>query len=212
MPVLISWFADGADPDYGLLSFRRLSDTLGTTHWYLRLLRDSSDAALRLTRVLSGSRFAGELLERTPEAVAWLEDVDELRPRSLAALDDEERGRCSAGTTTPDAAAKVIRAIRRREVLRLALSAILDVCTVEELGHGLTDVIAEPHLGARRPRSGAHEPDGIEFAVIGMGRFGGRELGIGSDADIIYVFRPLDAESRSGAEPRAVASSPSSSG
>jgi glutamate-ammonia-ligase adenylyltransferase len=31
--------------------------------------------------------------------------------------------------------------------------------------------------------------DGIEFAVIGMGRFGGSELGFGSDADIMYVFR-----------------------
>ena len=192
MPVLISWFADGADPDYGLLAFRRLSDTLGTTHWYLRLLRDSSDAALRLTRVLSGSRFAGELLERTPEAVAWLEDLDELRPRSLAALDDEKRAVIARhGTAEP--AAKVFRAIRRREVLRLALSAILDVCTVEELGHGLSDV-TESHLSALVTAIRGDGPDGIEFAVIGMGRFGGRELGIGSDADIVYVFRPVDAE------------------
>ncbi|RZS66378.1 glutamate-ammonia-ligase adenylyltransferase [Agromyces ramosus] len=193
MPVLISWFADGADPDYGLLSFRRLSDTLGTTHWYLRLLRDSSDAALRLTRVLSGSRFAGELLERTPEAVAWLEDLDELRPRSLAALDDEKRAVLGRHGDA-DAAAKVFRAIRRREVLRLALSAILDVCTVEELGHGLSDV-TQSHISALVTAIRGGEPDGIEFAVIGMGRFGGRELGIGSDADIVYVFRPLDAES-----------------
>ena len=193
MPVLISWFADGADPDYGLLAFRRLSDTLGTTHWYLRLLRDSSDAALRLTRVLSGSRFAGELLERIPEAVAWLEDLDELRPRIARRTRRREARGAPPARRSRTTAAKVIRAIRRREVLRLALSAILDVCTVEELGHGLSDVTREPHRRARRRRSGATEPDGIEFAVIGMGRFGGRELGIGSDADIVYVFRPTDA-------------------
>lgn len=191
IPVLISWFAEGADPDYGLLAFRRLSDTLGTTHWYLRLLRDSSDAALRLTRVLSGSRFAGELLERTPEAVAWLEDVDELRPRPLAALDDEKRA-VLARHGDAGAAAKVFRAIRRREVLRLALSAILDICTVEELGRGLSDV-TESHIAALVEAIRGREPDGLEFAVIGMGRFGGRELGIGSDADIVYVFRPTDA-------------------
>ena len=191
MPVLISWFADGADPDYGLLSFRRLSDTLGTTHWYLRLLRDSSDAALRLTRVLSGSRFAGELIERIPEAVAWLEDLEEMRPRPLAALEDEKRAVLGRHGDA-DAAAKVFRAIRRREVLRLALSAILDVCTVEELGRGLSDV-TESHIAALVEAIRGSEPDGIEFAVIGMGRFGGRELGIGSDADIVYVFRPTDA-------------------
>ena len=191
MPVLIEWFADGADPDYGLLSFRRLSDTLGTTHWYLRLLRDSSDAALRLTRVLSGSRFAGELLERIPEAVAWLEDLDELRPRPLSALEDEKDAVLRRHGDA-DAAAKVFRAIRRREVLRLALSAILDVCTVEELGRGLSDV-TESHIAALVEAARGSEPDGIEFAVIGMGRFGGRELGIGSDADIVYVFLPTDA-------------------
>ena len=31
MPVMIRWFADGADPDYGLLAFRRLSERLGDT-------------------------------------------------------------------------------------------------------------------------------------------------------------------------------------
>ncbi len=191
MPVLISWFAEGTDPDFGLLSFRRLSDTLGTTHWYLRLLRDSSDAALRLTRVLSGSRFTAELLERSPEAVAWLEDLDELRPRPLAALEDETRAVLSRHGQ-PDDAARIFRAVRRREVLRLALSAILDVCTVEELGRGLSDV-TENHIAALVGAIRGDEPDGIEFAVIGMGRFGGRELGIGSDADIIYVYRSTDA-------------------
>ena len=45
MPVMIRWFADGVDPDYGLLAFRRLSERLGDTHWFLRMLRDSSGAA-----------------------------------------------------------------------------------------------------------------------------------------------------------------------
>src|SRR5690606_23663866 len=48
LPVLLGWFAEGAAPDEGLLAFRKLSDTLGSTHWYLRLLRDSAEAASRL--------------------------------------------------------------------------------------------------------------------------------------------------------------------
>ncbi|GAA1509422.1 glutamate-ammonia-ligase adenylyltransferase [Agromyces terreus] len=190
MPVLISWFAEGTDPDFGLLSFRRLSDTLGTTHWYLRLLRDSSDAALNLTRVLSGSRYAAVLLEHSPEAVAWLEDLDELRPRSIEALEEEGRA-VLARHADAEAAAKIFRAIRRREILRLALAAILDVVTVEDLGKALSDV-TENHIAALLATIRRSAPDGIEFAVIGMGRFGGRELGISSDADIIYVYRPAD--------------------
>ena len=36
LPVMLQWFAEGADPDYGLLAFRRLSDDLGETPWFLR--------------------------------------------------------------------------------------------------------------------------------------------------------------------------------
>src|SRR5699024_6071182 len=40
LPVLLGWFADGADADQGLLFFRKLSEELGATHWYLKMLRD----------------------------------------------------------------------------------------------------------------------------------------------------------------------------
>ncbi|MGD9607362.1 MAG: bifunctional [glutamine synthetase] adenylyltransferase/[glutamine synthetase]-adenylyl-L-tyrosine phosphorylase, partial [Leucobacter sp.] len=58
LPVLLQWLAEGTDPDYGLLAFRRVSEANRDTPWYLRLLRDGSEAAERLTRVLSTSRFA----------------------------------------------------------------------------------------------------------------------------------------------------------
>ncbi len=197
LPVLLEWFSDGADPDYGLLAFRRLSDRLGSAHWYLRFLRDSTAAALRLTRVLSGSRFVGELLDLAPESVVWLDDDAELRPRPIEELRDEARA-VLARHSEPDAAAKVLRTMRRREVLRLAFAAIVGTCTVEELGRGLSD-ITQQHLEAvlraiRRPAG--EEGDGIEFGIIAMGRFGGRELGFGSDADVMYVFRPAGAESQ----------------
>jgi len=201
LPVLLQWLSDGADPDYGLLAFRRLSDSLGSTYWFLRMLRDSSGAAERLTRVLSASRFVGELFETIPEAVAWLEHDDELRPRPLAVLQDEARA-VLARHGSPDAAASILRASRRREMLRLALSAILGRTTIDELAAGLTDittVIIQGVLGAIRGtgltgEDGPLAPDGIEFAVIAMGRYGGAELGFGSDADVMFVFRPATLE------------------
>ena len=38
LPVMLQWFAEGADPDGGLLAFRRLSDDLGEAYWFLRLI------------------------------------------------------------------------------------------------------------------------------------------------------------------------------
>jgi [glutamine synthetase] adenylyltransferase / [glutamine synthetase]-adenylyl-L-tyrosine phosphorylase len=196
LPVMLQWFAEGADPDYGLLVFRRLSEDLGSTYWFLRMLRDSTGAAQRLTRVLSGSRFAGELLGKIPESVAWLESDDDLRPRSAALLREETRA-ILARHESPESGAAALRAARRREILRLALAAILGLCTVEELARALSDITENVISGVLDAiRAADPAAQNIEFAVIGMGRFGGRELGFGSDADVMYVFRAIgpDAE------------------
>ena len=66
LPILLDWLADGVDPDAGLLAFRRVSEALGTTHWYLGMLRDSTAAAERLCHVLSNSRLITDLLEVSP--------------------------------------------------------------------------------------------------------------------------------------------------
>ncbi len=190
LPVMLQWFADGADPDYGLLAFRRLSDDLGESYWFLRMLRDSSGAAKRLTNVLSSSRFVGVLLERIPEAAAWVDREEELRPRTADAL-IEEAFATVARHKDAEAASLALRTARRREVLRLAISAILGVIDVEELGRALSDITTALLTGVLRAIRSSD--DGIEFAIIAMGRYGGRELGFGSDADVMYVYRATTA-------------------
>ncbi|EPR76112.1 Glutamate-ammonia-ligase adenylyltransferase [Leifsonia rubra CMS 76R] len=198
LPVMLQWFADGADPDYGLLAFRRLSEALGESYWFLRMLRDSSGAAERVTHVLSASKYVGALFERIPDAAAWLESEKELRPRSADVLREEARAIVSRHRGDEDAAAVALRTARRREVLRLALGSILGVMSFQELGRGLsavTTVMLEGALAVLRP-----EPDGIEFGVIAMGRYGGAESGFGSDTDVMYVYRAIDAESEDAAK------------
>ncbi|MCC2032203.1 bifunctional [glutamine synthetase] adenylyltransferase/[glutamine synthetase]-adenylyl-L-tyrosine phosphorylase [Microbacterium allomyrinae] len=191
MPVMIRWFADGVDPDYGLLTFRRLSERLGDTHWFLRMLRDSSGAAESLSRVLSGSRYVGELMEWIPESAAWLDDPDLLRPRSGLALQEEARA-IQMRHDTVDEAMRAVRALRRREQLRVAMAAILGTVTIEEVAEGLTtitDVTIQATLRAVRRDTVPPEDAALDFSVIAMGRFGGAELGFGSDADVMYVYR-----------------------
>ncbi len=190
LPVMLRWLADGADPDYGLLAFRRLSESLGGTHWFLRMLRDSSGVAEKLTLVLSGSRFIGELLDQIPEAAAWLENDSELRPRSLTAL-NEEISAILARHDTDVPAATAIRRLRRREILRLALGSVAGTLPLGDLATGLTDVTTATIDGLIKTvrRTDGLGEDSLEFAVIGMGRYGGAELGFGSDADVMYVYR-----------------------
>ncbi|HWM17644.1 MAG TPA: bifunctional [glutamine synthetase] adenylyltransferase/[glutamine synthetase]-adenylyl-L-tyrosine phosphorylase [Microbacterium sp.] len=191
LPVMIRWFADGVDPDYGLLSFRRISERLGGTPWFLRMLRDSSGAAERLTRVLSSSRYVGELMEWIPESAAWLDDPELLRPRTGRALQQEARAIQSRHATIDDAM-RSVRALRRRELLRTAMAAVLGTATIEEVATALTtvtEVTIQATLRAVRRETVPPEDAALDFSVIAMGRFGGAELGFGSDADVMYVYR-----------------------
>jgi glutamate-ammonia-ligase adenylyltransferase len=196
LPAMLGWFGDGADPDAGLLAFRRVSDELGTTHWYLKLLRDSGAAAERMAHVLSGSRFAAELLEREPDATRWLGDDASLVPIGRRTLCEEVH---SALRRQRDVTAAVTtaRSLRRREMLRTSIADVAGLLDVPQVGGALTDVTAavlDGALGAVQ-RAVADEGYGgalpTRLAVIGMGRLGGGELGYGSDADAVLVHEPL---------------------
>src|ERR1039457_5865164 len=89
LPVMLGWFADAAQPDAGLLAFRQVSEALGDSPWYLRLLRDDTRVAQRMARLLASSRHAAGLLLRAPDAVAMLADDAQLAPRQAAALQAE---------------------------------------------------------------------------------------------------------------------------
>nr|WP_194918635.1 bifunctional [glutamine synthetase] adenylyltransferase/[glutamine synthetase]-adenylyl-L-tyrosine phosphorylase [Catenulispora rubra] len=195
LPVMLDWFADAADPDGGLLAFRKASEALGDTHWYLRLLRDEGAAAEHLARVLASGRYAPDLLLRAPEAVAILGDPANLVPRARPVLEAEilsAVGRAS----TPEAAVAAARAVRRRELFRISAADLLGLLTVEQVGDGLSAVTAATLSGALQAATTAIEnrlgtPLPTRFAIIAVGRFGGRELGYGSDADVLFVHDPL---------------------
>ena len=149
LPVVIGWLADGADPDSGLLSFRRLSEAIGGSHWYLATLRDSPSAAHRLCHVLAGARWTTDLLAERPEAITWLDDETELAPRAPGALEEEVsrllRRRALDAEDAQDRerqaqeAVQAVAAVRSRELLRAALADTLDGVDPRRTALMLTD-------------------------------------------------------------------------
>ncbi|OKK19323.1 glutamate-ammonia-ligase adenylyltransferase [Streptomyces sp. CB00455] len=206
LPVMLGWFADSADPDAGLLNFRKVSDALGKTPWYLRLLRDEGAAAENLARVLSAGRLAPDLLMRAPEAVALLGDPEGLQPRTHEALRQEVLAAVGRAGS-PEAAVAAARGVRRRELFRTTAADIIGAygtedkpaeedhgALVDRVGGAVSDLTAATIAGALRAAVHSHFGDTLptRFAVIGVGRFGGHELGYGSDADVLFVHEPRE--------------------
>jgi len=211
LPVMLGWFADGAGPDEGLLSFRRISEKLGGSHWYLKMLRDEGAAAQRVALATSSSRLVADGLERDGEAVRWLGDDAELAPRSRAAL-HAEVGTATARQDDPASAEAVVRRLRGRELLRTALSDVLglvDPPAAREALSSATGAVLDAAVDVAWRSPAVLATGGGErvtrFAVVGMGRLGGAEMGYGSDADVVFVHDPLHGASAGAAQEQALA-------
>ena len=196
LPAMLHWFADAPNPDAGLLGFRQISDALGSTHWYLQTLRDEGQVAQRFAVILASSRYATDLLQRAPEGVRMLAEADGLTPLDRSSLEQEMT---SAGRRHEDAsdAITAVRAIRRRELFRVAVADLLGTLDEAEVGGALTDVMSATleaglAVAVRAVEAQRRTPLPTRMAIVAMGRFGGFELGFGSDADVMFVHEPVE--------------------
>ena len=195
---MLSDFADAPDPDGGLLAYRQMSDFVGGSPWYLRLLRDEGQVASRLAYLLGTSKYVARLLGRAPEALQMLADDDDLRTRDRSET-TVRMVEAAARQADPEAAVVAIRGVRRQELLRTAfadLLGMLDVADVCQAISATTEATLDAALGVAM-RSVSEERAGIDlpirFAVIAMGRLGGAEKSYSSDADVMFVFEPAEA-------------------
>ncbi|HHT12542.1 MAG TPA: bifunctional [glutamine synthetase] adenylyltransferase/[glutamine synthetase]-adenylyl-L-tyrosine phosphorylase [Propionibacterium sp.] len=184
LPAMLQWFADGPNPDFGLLAFRQLSESLGATSWYLRALRDEGYMAQRLARVASSSRYVVDLLKRAPEHIRMLASTDDLRPRSVDELTDA-MSRAVARYDDLEQATSSVRALRRAELCRVALSDVLGHADLAAVGTALSDLAsATVDAGLELAR---REIDAPPIGVVALGRWGGYEMSYSSDADCMFV-------------------------
>lgn len=195
LPVVLDLLAETPDPDAGLLAYRRMSEALSETPWYLRLLRDEGAVVQRLATLLGTSRLVPDLAVRAPEGLRLLADEGELAGRDPADVAASLRSAVRRHATVADAVSAA-RALRRHELFRVASADLLGLLDVESVCAALSQVwvaVLQSALAAAE-RAGQDEfspTPPARLAVIGMGRLGGDELGYGSDADVLLVCEPV---------------------
>ncbi|MBN9643019.1 bifunctional [glutamine synthetase] adenylyltransferase/[glutamine synthetase]-adenylyl-L-tyrosine phosphorylase [Corynebacterium sp. CCM 8862] len=196
LPTLMEWLSDTADPDAGLLNYRKLCDAAQDHTWFLRMLRDEGIVGHRLMIILGNSPYVSDLFVNAPDMVKLLGD-GAAGPKLLDADPDAVSSALVVTAlrhSDPDRAIAAARSLRRRELARVAAADLLGMMDVREVCRSLSlvwDAVLEAAL--RAEVKAALDDDGrakAVISVIGMGRLGGHELGYGSDADVMFVCEP----------------------
>ena len=200
LPSLLEFLGDTADPDAGLLNYRKLSEAAFDKTWFLRTLRDEGVVAERLMLVLGTSPYASDLIIASPDVVKLLSDGSTGPKLMDPAPDQVSRSLVAASKrhADPNRAVSVARSLRRAELARIAIADLLGFMDVDQVCLELSlvwNAVLEAALRAEIRYSLAHgewEEPPARISVIGMGRLGGEELGYGSDADVMFVIESAD--------------------
>ena len=192
-PALLRHLASAPLPDEGLFGFLTLGEAVESRLGTLSGFRDNPPGLEFLARVLGSGRILSEILAHVPEELATIAD-----PRGPAPIKDRERltheAVASLEWRDQDRRLDGLRRFKRREMLRIALADLSGTAAIETVGVGLSD-LADACLAAALEQEGD-----IPFAVIGMGKLGGRELNYSSDIDVMFVHDMPPAEGERVAE------------
>ncbi|MFO0938818.1 MAG: bifunctional [glutamate--ammonia ligase]-adenylyl-L-tyrosine phosphorylase/[glutamate--ammonia-ligase] adenylyltransferase [Gemmataceae bacterium] len=196
-PALLKAVAATADPDSALEQFERVTASLGAKAILYELF-SVNPAALKLyVDLCSGSPFLSSLLINNPGMIDELLDSLVLdQPRTGQEL-DQELTELLRGANDPD---PILHSFRDKELLRVGVRDLLDKDPIRETTASLSDladtIVDAAFALAERDLPLTSGP--IPYAVVGLGKLGGRELGYHSDLDLLVLFEPSNASSREG--------------
>ena len=204
MPALLASVAVSAEP---LLALRRLLAVLHAIlrrASYLALLDEQPGALSRLIDTLARSALLGERLAAHP---LLLDELLDVRVAGPLPRPDEFVAACAAALQHDDSEAALLALNEARQALsfRIALATLdrrVDGAETARILAALADAMldAAHRLAVRELETQHGRIAGFRFAVLGYGSLGGRELGFGSDLDVVFVYdAPQDAMSEGAA-------------
>jgi len=167
---------------------------------YLALLVERPEVMRRLLRLLGLARWPMQYLMRHPGVIDELSDQRQLHQRFdaaeyLASLEDRHSAWARAGEDNEDALLDTLRHAHHAEVFRTLVRDVEGLITVEQVADDLS-ALADATLACTLrwawPRLRHHHRETPNFAVIAYGKLGGKELGYGSDLDVVFLYDDAD--------------------
>ena len=194
--VVVRALTGCADPDRALGNLARWADASGNRSSAYAMIASDPEAARILTTVFAASQFFANLAIGNPEYVEVLVNPRMRdRARDAGAL-WADLNRRTAVARTANAKRDALRRFKPPEVLRIGARDILgyaDMAATARAISDFADAALRMSVQICAEEAGIADPP---FAVIAMGKLGGRELNYSSDIDLIFVH-----EERAGFHP-----------
>ncbi|MGD0651570.1 MAG: bifunctional [glutamate--ammonia ligase]-adenylyl-L-tyrosine phosphorylase/[glutamate--ammonia-ligase] adenylyltransferase [Verrucomicrobiia bacterium] len=191
-PMLLEWAGKVADPDAALLRFEQFVNAYGSRGLLYEILVRHPQLVELLMRLGDASRFLSETIARQPElfdevclGVALVET--KTRERMREELTASWMSRDEAASESDASPIEGARLWKQGQLLRIGIEDVMGLADLERIQLEITS-LAGACLRflleqARRELKLMKFP----FVIIGMGKFGGQELGYGADLDVLFV-------------------------
>ncbi len=202
-PLLLLDLSKAADPDMALNNFERFVDGLADIPFFVSLCRTRHDVLRALITIFGASRFLSTfLVSIADESLTLLSAPAFLSQQSDKQLFADRLAAMIIGELDDTSFFHLLRLFRKQEMLRIGLRDLLGRAELQETVADLSSLAevclqrayewAEAGLLKRYGRPIIKNPDGTTrpagFAIIAMGKLGGRELNFSSDVDLMYVY------------------------
>ncbi len=198
--------------DIALNNFERLAEEIRDKDHLYSLLSNSPSLLKALTVLFSGSQMLTDALLSNPSYVDWLSDPDTLTRSKTRDMLYRDFYELSGTDELTDQTAFLLRKFKKREYIRLGLRDLMGLVSLRENVEGLSDladvclqVAYEYSIKILKEKYGTPlftDADGqvreSEFAILSMGKLGGRELNYSSDIDLIYIYTSSAGETQVG--------------
>ncbi|MFN7196941.1 MAG: glutamine-synthetase adenylyltransferase, partial [Hylemonella sp.] len=190
------WVREGRASDEAAARLVDWIEPLLRRESYLAMLLERPAVHERLLRLLGAARWPARYLLQHPGVIDELASRTMLHERFDAAAFEAElelrrKALQAAGDDDEEALLNLLRRAHHAEVFRTLARDVEGVLSVEQVADDLSALadavlrVTTRWCWSRLKKRHREEP---QFAIIGYGKLGGKELGYGSDLDIVFVY------------------------
>ena len=188
-PQLLRALADTPDPDAALTNFERVTASLGGKAVLYELFSFNPPSLQLYVDICATSPYLCGILVNNPGMIDELLDTLILdQPRSLSELQAELQELCR-GASDIDL---ILHSFQDKELLRIGVRDLLGRDSIRQTTAALSD-LAEAILQSAFDRAESESAKSAgappcAYAVLGLGKLGGREISFYSDLDLVLLY------------------------